>query len=76
MQIIPTESVTESQATLVHDDLHNFAPNIIVGNIISNIGIVNAQFPENDGEYTCIGTNDNQLMNSSSAVITVQVVGK
>ena len=76
VQIIPTKVVTESQAMLVRTNPNDFISDIVVGNIMSSISIVNAQYPEDDGEYTCIGTNDIQMMNCSSAMITVQVVGK
>ena len=52
-----------------------FAP-VVITNIVSNLKIVNAQFPANNGVYTCSGTNDNQGNDVSNATITVQVIGK
>lgn len=50
--------------------------NIIRGSITSNLRIVDAMYPDHDGDYTCVGTNDEQMMIVSSEVITVQVHGK
>ena len=49
---------------------------ITPGSITSNLRIVDAMYPADDGDYTCVGTNDEQMINVSSAVITVQVHGK
>ena len=80
VQIAPTESITPSVATLVrsdpNDDNSPFVPNIITGSITSSIEIINASYPENDGVYTCIGSNDNQMVNTSEDTITLQVVGR
>ena len=67
-----SDSITKEQATLVQ----NVVPSIILGSIISTLQVVNARYPDHDGEYTCVGTNDNQMVNTSSAYITVQVLGK
>ena len=48
--------------------------NILLGSVTSNLQIINAQYPDHDGVYTCIGTNN--INTSSSANITVQVLGK
>ena len=79
VQIIPMESIAQSQATLVRSDPNDqnsaFVPNIITGNINSNIEIVGASYPEDDGIYTCIGSNDNLMVNTSEDTITLQVIG-
>ena len=49
---------------------------ITLGSITSSLRIINATYPDDDGDYTCMGTNDEQMVNVSSAVITVQVHGK
>ena len=47
------------------------------GEIVSTLQIVNARYPEHDGEYTCIGTNaDNMNVAGSSASVSLQVHGK
>ncbi len=46
---------------------------IILGRVISTLHIVNAQYPTNDGVYTCIGSNSQ--VNSTTNII-VQVTGK
>ena len=80
VQITPVVSVMQSQATLVRSDPGNsnspFVPNIITGNIISSIEIINVSFPADDGVYTCIGSNDNQMLNISEATIALQVIGR
>ncbi len=47
--------------------------NITLGKVISTLHIVNAQYPANDGVYTCTGSNS-QL--NSTANVIVQVTGK
>ena len=78
VEITPIESATESVATLIRDplDSSSFIPNIITGDITSSIQIVNASYPEDDGVYTCIGSNDNQMLNTSEDTITLQVIGR
>ena len=49
---------------------------IALNTIISSLQIINAQYPDHDGDYTCIGSNDDQMVNTSSATITVQVLGE
>ena len=50
---------------------------IVPGNIVSDLHIVSARYPDNDGVYTCIGTNAGDLaVASSSALVAVQVHGK
>ena len=80
---VPFQSIKareQSIATLVRGDPNNpnspLVPNIILGRATSNLLVVNAQYPDHDGVYTCIGSNDDSMINTSSAVINVQVIGK
>ena len=71
------ENVMPEQATFIRDPQSNsFVPNIVLGSITSHLSISNAQYPEYEGVYTCIGSNDNLMINISSAMINVQVLGK
>ena len=74
-----TEYITEGQSTLVRSDPNDpnshFVPNILLSTIISYLLVENAQYPDHDGVYTCTGSNDNLMINSSSAMINVQVIG-
>ncbi len=45
---------------------------VVLGRVTSTLHIVNAQYPANDGVYTCIGSNN---FNSTNASVTVQVQG-
>ena len=46
------------------------------GTITSELHIVSASYPDQDGEYTCVGVNsEDAVFTSSSAFITVQVQG-
>ena len=72
---IPSNVVDEIRAVLFRDSNGDFQPDITLGSITSNLMIVNAQYPDHDGIYTCIGTNDDQMRNSSTASIAVQVQG-
>ena len=65
----------ETRAALVRDSDGNFQPDITLGSITSTLMIVNAQYPDHDGVYSCIGSNDDQMVNSSTVSITVQVQG-
>ena len=70
---------SESDFMLVRSDPNDQNSPLVpdrLSNIVSSLEIVNAQFPTNDGVYTCSGTNDNQENDVSNATITVQVVGK
>lgn len=75
----PTEVIDSEDVTLVrsdpNDDNSPFVPESL-SNIVSNLRIVNAQYPANDGIYTCSGTNDDQGKNVSNATIAVQVIGR
>ena len=61
--------------SVARDRNGNFVP-ILLTTIISNLQVMNAQYPDHDGNYMCIGFNDNQMINTSSATITVQVLGE
>lgn len=76
-----TLSETQSDAQVVilpraNPDVDPLEFDITPGSITSNLRIVDARYPADDGDYTCVGTNDAQMMNVSSVVITVQVHGK
>ncbi len=45
---------------------------VTLGRVISTLHIVNAQYPANDGVYTCTGSNN---FNSTNASVTIQVQG-
>ena len=72
---VPSNVVDEFSTVLVRDSNGNIQPDITLGSITSNLMIVNAQYPDHDGVYTCIGSNDAQLVNYSTSSITVQVQG-
>ena len=76
-----TPSETQSDASVVqlprpNPDVDPLEFDITPGSIMSSLGIVDARYPTDDGDYTCVGTNDEQMINVSSVVITVQVHGK
>ena len=73
MQFDTTE---DTQARIVRNAMDNIVPDITVGSISSDLTIVNAQYPDHDGVYNCIGSNDEQMMNTSTSSITVVVVSK
>ena len=74
---ITSDSITKEHVTIVRNfNTLTFVPSIRLGSIISTLQVVNARYPDHDGVYTCVGTNDNQMVNTSSAYITVQVLGK
>ena len=65
------DNMTNSFASLQEGVVPN-AYNVTPGNIRSTLQIMNASFPEHDGEYECVGNNTE---GSSSDNITVQVQG-
>jgi hypothetical protein len=73
------EMINSEAVTLVRSDPNDpdspFIPESL-SNIVSSLRIVNAQYPANDGIYTCSGTNDDEEKNISSATIAVQVIGR
>ena len=72
---VPLNVVEEFSAVLVRASNGNIQADITPGSITSNLMIVNAQYRDHDGVYTCIGTNDDQMINSSTVSIAVQVQG-
>ena len=71
-----TDTVTQFEATLTGTFGGQRGVDVTPGNIISDLHIVSARYPDHDGVYTCIGTNsDNLNVASSSASVTVQVQG-
>ena len=78
-QPVPFQSVdtlTEGQVSLQRHQSANssnsFIADISLGTTTSNLLVVNAQYPDHDGVYTCFGSNQE---NSSSALISIQVTG-
>ena len=71
----PMETITSETFMLVRSDPNDanspFVPDAL-SNIASSLEIVNAQYPANNGTYTCSGTNGIV----STATIDVQVIGK
>ena len=79
MSFNTTDTVTDPQIELARrnpDDPNDGLVPVTISNIVSDLRIVNAQYPEDDGVYTCIGSNDVQMINSISDNIIVQVVGE
>ena len=72
VQLNTTETITQPQVWLVGTPGGDLVPDVI-GNITSEILIVNAQNPSENGAYTCIGSNDDFETNSST-LIYVQVL--
>ena len=71
-----TDTVTQFEATLTGTVKGQRGTDVTLGNIISELHIVSASYPDHDGVYTCIGTNSDDLsVASSSATVTVQVQG-
>ena len=78
-QIVPliTADITTKESTgVIQNERDEFVPFVSLGNIISSLQIANTRYPDHDGIYTCVGTNDDKMVNTSSADITVQVLGK
>ena len=75
-----TETVTQGQVTvsIIRDMNNNFVPNfnVILSSITSDLLVVNIQYPNHDGVYTCIGSNDISMVNISRAMTNIQVIGK
>ena len=74
-----TETVTNWDGSLVRRDPNDPTSALIpesLGTIISHLFIVNAQYPDHDGVYTCTGSNDVSMINISSAMINIHVHGK
>ena len=81
-QPVPFQSTETREQSTVTLSLHPgdfgspFVLNTVLGRVTSNLLVVNPQYPDHDGVYTCIGSNDDSMINTSSAVINVQVIGK
>ena len=72
-----TDTVTQFEATLTGTVGGQRNTDVTPGNIISDLHIVSARYPDHDGVYTCIGTNSNDLNIVGSTVnISVQVEGR
>jgi hypothetical protein len=73
------EIVVEGGNTLARSDPNDpdspFIPESL-STITSNLLVVNAQYPDHEGVYVCTGSNDKSMINISSAMINIQVVGK
>ena len=69
-----TEVITVPQAQLVGAPGGGLMPDVTLGNITSEILIMNAQYPAENGTYTCTGSN-NDFKRNSSVLIHVQVLG-
>ena len=72
-QFNTTEVITQPQPQFVGAPGGGLVPDIARGNITSEILIINAQNPSDNGAYTCIGSNDDFETNSS-ALILVQIL--
>lgn len=69
-----TDIVTQYEATVI-GDVGNIRVDVIPGNTLSTHHVVNARFPENDGVYTCVGTNSDDPPVTSNASVTIHVYG-
>ena len=69
-QYTPTEAIMEPQIPT-----SGFLQDIMLGRINSTIEVVNAQYPRDEGDYTCVGTNDEDMINYSNFSIFLQVLG-
>ena len=65
--------ITVPRAQLVGAPGGGLVPNVTLGNITSEI-MISAQYPAENGSYTCYGSNDD-FESNSSALIHVQVLG-
>ena len=69
------ESRDPSQARVDRNDSGIYVPITVLGNLTSMLEITNAQYLNHDGVYTCIGSNDDLMVVTTSAMVTVQVHG-
>ena len=70
-----TDTIIQFEATLT-GTIGQRDTDVTPGNIISDLHIVSARYPDHDGVYTCIGTNSDDLtVASSSDTVAVQVQG-
>ena len=63
----PTEISVEPQVPE-----RGFLQDVMLGNINSTVQVINASYPDDEGYYTCVGTNDEEYSNFT---IYVQVLG-
>ena len=73
---VQIDTSEDTQAVLSRNAMGDLVPDITLGSIISNLPISNAQYPDHDGVYTCIGSNDEQMVTTSTSPITVIVVSE
>ena len=73
-QFSTTEVLTVPQAQLVGAPGGAIVPNVTLGNVTSETLIMTAQYPTDNGSYTCFGSND-EFETNDSAQIYVQVLG-
>ena len=69
-----TDVITQATTHAVRQPDGTFVSIVMLGNVISTLHIVDAQYPTHDGMYTCTGNNSMDASdNTSSVTITVQV---
>ena len=66
----------DTQVIVVRNAMNELVPDTTVGSITSDLTVTNAQYPDHDGVYTCTGSNDEQMVTTSTSSITVVVVSK
>ena len=69
-----TDIMTQYEANVI-GDVGNIRVDVIPGNTLSTHHIVNARFPDDDGVYTCVGSNSDDPPVTSNASVTVHVYG-
>ena len=69
-----TDVITQATTEAVRQMDGTFVSIVTLGNVMSTLHIVDAQYPTHDGVYTCTGNNSMDTSdNTSSVTITVQV---
>ena len=78
---LPTISWTFNGRATQFDRINRFTDFIVSddgtvtqGSIVSTLQIVDPQYPTDDGEYVCTGSNTDEAM--SSIMVTLRVLGK
>ena len=69
VQFNTTETITQPQVQFVGAPGGGLTPDVTLGNITSEVLIINAQNPSENGTYTCIGSNDDFETNSSALIL-------
>ncbi len=65
-----------NQTDIINEASLSSTNHVTIGNIISTLHIVDAQYPTHDGVYTCTGRNTaSDSHNNSSVNITVTIKG-